>query len=642
MRFRWTPAAVMTAAALITSLLSGSSASGRIASPSVQPGPTDSLALIQTRDRLQARVRELEADSVARRPFADSLRIVEADLARLRAPRAATSLTGVVLTADRAPVAGARVTARSVDERVPPVTRTATTDSSGRYTFTDLPTASYRITVDYPEIRSVSDERLVDGADTAELRLPIDSEGRRGVTREVVLTIVCLLLYWLIIVIARWNNIAKSLNAMIRRQLDALKLRLRTEVEDYSSDRIDALTKTVQGLCDPEPTTGNWNRLASRPWSRLWEILFWSRGEENARWVAIHEVERQLIAFLTPAEQVEPYLRWARAELRRMDQPVAMAVAEAIDLELGVPLELDAAKRAQSQSARKALLGRAVSIIYSERDAGFAALMEWQNKASWLILVALLIIGFLTVAAGHAVLFLAGGAGGFLSRVGRALRREQSPLDYGASWTTLFLSPLFGAIAGWFGIALITLAGRPEINLLGSAFALIRWSDPYAPWTLAIAFLLGFSERFFDAIVGAVERSTEPKGSTAAAPDPGTMATVAARAVERAGGMGRAAGRNGTAPDTGPVIERVEWSLRGAGSDSDQLRIIGRGFDPRASVTVNGDARTLDVRSSTLALLRLTDTDIAMEDMGADFEIVIVNPNDIKSAAFDALAGSRV
>lgn len=141
--------------------------------------------------------------------------------------------------------------------------------------------------------------------------------------------------------------------------------------------------------------------------------------------------------------------------------------------------------------------------------------MEWQNKASWLLLAAAMIIGALAISVGNAVLFVAGGAGGFLSRLARAMNRDTVPLDYGASWTTLFLSPFFGALVGWFGVALITVAVQPNINLLGDAFRVVDWYTPMAPATLAIAFLLGFSERFFDAVIGAVEGHAAKAGSGA-------------------------------------------------------------------------------------------------------------------------------
>jgi hypothetical protein len=234
--------------------------------------------------------------------------------------------------------------------------------------------------------------------------------------------------------------------------------------------------------------------------------------------VAIHEVERELAAFLSPDEYVDAYLSWAAAQLRTINKPDAIALADTIVRSLEATVT-DATRESVGRG-RRALLGRALAIIYAERDTGFSSLMEWHNKASWLMTAAIIFIGFLASAAGGAVLFLAGAAGGFSSRLMRALRREDVPLDYGASWTTLFLSPIFGALAGWFGIALVTFATSPDINLLGDAFRRVDWYDPTNPVTLGIAFMMGFSERLFDAVTRAVELHAEDADERRKGPPP--------------------------------------------------------------------------------------------------------------------------
>ncbi|MEI9811223.1 MAG: hypothetical protein WDO18_00485 [Acidobacteriota bacterium] len=37
-------------------------------------------------------------------------------------------------------------------------------------------------------------------------------------------------------------------------------------------------------------------------------------------------------------------------------------------------------------------------------------------------------------------------------------------------WTTLFLSPIYGGLSGWFGIGLIVLLSSPNVGLLGPLF----------------------------------------------------------------------------------------------------------------------------------------------------------------------------
>lgn len=440
---------------------------------------------------------------------------------------------------------------------------------------------------------------------------------------EIGLTLLFLALYVAGLLAARWHHIARSLHAMIDGQLVALAARLQTEVDDPERREVQELRRIVEQI-----------RGAAVVRPGVWEVVFWSRGRENAAWVAIHEMERQLAAFLAPPGRVEVHLRWIEAELRTVRGPVAASLGDAIRASLEARLPDAPAPRAEAENARKALLGRALAVVYSDRDRSFSTLMEWQNKANWLILAAVVVVSFLTIAAGHAVLFLAGAAGGFLSRLMRALRRDNVPLDYGASWTTLFLSPLFGALIAWFGIALITLATDPRIGLLGGAFSIVRWDDPYGPATLAVAFLLGFSERLFDAVVGAIERNADSQqrlptsdvadeGAGAGAPPttPQRVLPPPVRIPDDARGV--------------PSIARVVREERADGADEDALVIEGVNFAPEATARVNGQPRRIRVRSETSAVLALDEHDLARLGMAGDFDVEVVNPDGTASRPYD-------
>lgn len=339
---------------------------------------------------------------------------------------------------------------------------------------------------------------------------------------ETGLTVAFLVLFVLTILATRWHHIARSVHEMLLGQLKALLTRLSTEVEDPEAPGVYAIHCQAKAL---ETEVKSWSNNSLRSVRGIAEFVFWSRGRENAAWVEVHEIERQAIAFLAPPQLVRTNLIRAEAQLRLINKPVAVAVAEAVSNCLKLDESAQGAQKAELISARKALLGQAISIIYAESDLSFTTLMEWQDKASWLLIAALIIIGFLTGVAGHAILFLVGAAGGFSSRVSRALHSSEIPLDYGASWSTLFLSPVFGALAAWFGVAIITLAASDKVNMLGTMFSLVKWDDPTRPETIGIAFALGFSERFFDALVGAVEKTTP--GQTSAQPPrlttPGTV-----------------------------------------------------------------------------------------------------------------------
>ena len=103
----------------------------------------------------------------------------------------------------------------------------------------------------------------------------------------------------------------------------------------------------------------------------------------------------------------------------------------------------------------------------------------------------------------------------------RAMKQVDDPTDSSRYWTTFFLSPLVGALAGWTGILLVELAVK--LNVLGSAFSEVTLETGYGNFALAIAFMLGFSERLFDAITGTIEAKVDKKAeakSTSSAGSP--------------------------------------------------------------------------------------------------------------------------
>ena len=160
----------------------------------------------------------------------------------------------------------------------------------------------------------------------------------------------------------------------------------------------------------------------------------------------------------------------------------------------------------------KALLSEALGVIYDRRDTDFASLLSWHNKTIWLIECGLLLILALAATLDHSVFFLLGATGGLLSRLSRSLYRADVQTDYGASWTTLFLSPVVGAMAGWAGMLIASLA--VNLGVLGSLFKSITWENPYAELAMAFAFVLGFSERLFDTILSQLQDKVVSKSIT--------------------------------------------------------------------------------------------------------------------------------
>jgi hypothetical protein len=456
------------------------------------------------------------------------------------------SLSQFVIFPDGRPASNATVVAVPVGSKL--AGRGAVTDTAGRFTIDSLPAGRYDLRVMHQAIDAPLGRRItVDGTTVGDIVVPVPEK------ESVWWTVLAVLLYLLIIMLARWHNIGRPLDEVLKGQFSALTTRLALEVDPALNSSVrgslDASVQRIQNEFKPTREKKDSQIDLKRSWrliKRLPEFLMWSRGRENAAWVAIHEVERQMAAYLTPREQVVSYLQLAQAQLRVLNTPPALALAETIRTWLPTQ-PTDPITPAQDDQ-RRALLGRAIALVNEERDKQFASLMEWHNKASWLVLACLVMIVFLAAEAGHAVLFLAGAAGGFLSRLMRAIRREEMPLDYGASWTTLFLSPLLGALVAWFGIAIISLATHPSANLLGDTFGLVNWNVPDSPATLAVAFVLGFSERLFDSIVGAVERRA---GGTRAADEAAKAASAAAGALPGRAATGDSAATTSTASTNG-------------------------------------------------------------------------------------------
>jgi hypothetical protein len=69
------------------------------------------------------------------------------------------------------------------------------------------------------------------------------------------------------------------------------------------------------------------------PWNRLFNALFWTRGQELAGWCLAHEAETEFVALL-PQERVRARLETAEQELRQINTPVTLALADRVSQEL--------------------------------------------------------------------------------------------------------------------------------------------------------------------------------------------------------------------------------------------------------------------------------------------------------------------
>jgi len=353
------------------------------------------------------------------------------------------------------------------------------------------------------------------------------------------LPVAFLLSIWLI----RWNNIARPSRLGVVAQIGDLRGRFPEGSifgDELHAARVELLKK-----------------YAVMDW------LFWSRGQEIATWNLIHKAELALLEnpSQTSLDKVNARLASVQQRLSESDKSAAKALAHRIEVEL----DGDSAKI--SDPARRQLLIEATSYLFDSGDTEFAGMTSWQNKAFWLTLVGVSLIWAVGIAEGHASLFLAGAVGGFLSRMTRELKRADVATDYGASWSTLFLSPVAGAISGWFGVALVMLMTDPTVGVLGGPLKVINWDSANVAATLAAAFVFGFSERLFDRVVAGLEQSIDKKK------DEAEKATTKTSPAQR-GARGAAAQASVTGLSPNPVAAGGVVAVRLANLDPAKVSAV--------------------------------------------------------------------
>lgn len=306
---------------------------------------------------------------------------------------------------------------------------------------------------------------------------------------------VCLL-YFTIMIVTRWRMIADPARRFLLARLDEIHAWL---------DGFDSNDSTTTSSVAAARALLNKARTEVQDPGPMYYVM-WSGSRELAAWKMVHSIEC-LLAPYWPADQVSARLETARADLQRSDASDAIELVKAIDIALG--------DENAKPEARKYLLQRALEIVYDDSDVGFAALSNRDNKTMWLVQVAIMTIITAAAVLGHPAYLLVGAIGGAVSRMSRMRRdaADAKPTDYGASWSSLFLSPLAGALAGWAGIFLLQLAVK--LHILGTALS-VSWDD-YGKdsVTLGFAFAFGFSERLLDGLVGQIDGKASPPETAA-------------------------------------------------------------------------------------------------------------------------------
>lgn len=306
----------------------------------------------------------------------------------------------------------------------------------------------------------------------------------------------CLLfavMYSIFAMTARYQNILRVDRKLLNAELDYAERKAERPAAAGVKARVDKLLKGTADL------------LKAAEKQRLRGFLFGFRGEEIAAHISILSAQELLLETYT-LDQIVSDLRMVVEELR----PEFTNMAVKIEADLGA---LNGANPPGIEFLR-CELGNALKCVNEKKQLAWHELMNWQNKAFALVVAG---CGLLALAAGlleNQLLLFVGLLGGFASRLMRG--KTMNSADGSLSWTTLFLSPLYGSFAGWAGVLLITVLTKFEI--LGAALNRFEWNQASCSnIAVGLAFLFGFSERFFSAVTDMAEAAVLKRKNASAA-----------------------------------------------------------------------------------------------------------------------------
>lgn len=302
-------------------------------------------------------------------------------------------------------------------------------------------------------------------------------------------------LYWTIVIVARYHNIFKVNQALLLAAVRSAEQEVAAVPDDPLGVRASVLLEAAHRA------TKN---------SLFLPFFFGMRGQLAGAWAELSEALRILSGRYT-RDQVLVRLRTMVVELR----PEYSNIAESIE---AVLQKTDDPTHPVSDEFVGATLQEGLRALNEKKQSALTETLNWQNKAFTLIFIGCCLVIALAAILDNSILLLVGFVGGFASRLLRGKSSPNAAVDAELSWTTLFLSPIYGAFAGWAGILL--LAGLKHLQLLGDKFT-VEWNDPcISPVALALAFLFGFSERYFSAITDLAQKAVLKSDNAKAADAP--------------------------------------------------------------------------------------------------------------------------
>jgi hypothetical protein len=299
--------------------------------------------------------------------------------------------------------------------------------------------------------------------------------------------LVLLGIYVLLVILARWIYIARPnvvwTNAQASAVIKRLSIPRRGNYDPSGNGKAPVTHPTLQSLIE--------DIKEHSPASDRSGVIGWNGSHQIAQWVLMHEAERLALPILDHAQLVARLER-TLGQLGELAQPRREAWEDVIHSLLAAK---DGTDTEQLDHTYRAYLDEILGEIYEASNGNAIQLAGLYNRATWVILAALLPLAVLA-GFGYGPLLMAGAIGGLVSRMQRLVFSTRIPITYGSSWAPLFCAPVLGALAAWAGLVLISLlqaAGVLKLSALHTSLTDLR--APSAA-LLGIAILLGVSERF--------------------------------------------------------------------------------------------------------------------------------------------------
>ena len=291
-------------------------------------------------------------------------------------------------------------------------------------------------------------------------------------------------IYVVLVILARWIYIARTNVVWTSAQANAMIKRLSLQVPGApsSNGKATGSEAALQELLEQiKKETPEKNHTGA---------LGWNGSHQIAQWVLMHEAERLALPALGHAQLVA---RLERALGQLSELPLPRREAWEVKIRTLLADRDGADKR--KDDVYRAYLDELLGGIYEASNGNAIQLAGLYNRATWIILVALLPLAVLA-GLGYGVLLVAGAIGGLVSRMQRLVFSTRIPVTYGSSWAPLFCAPILGALAAWAGMVLISLlqtTGVLQLTALQTSLDSLR--TPTAA-VLGTGILLGMSERF--------------------------------------------------------------------------------------------------------------------------------------------------